>query len=146
MGELPHCDFDGRKLVWKLEKTIDARQSDILPLVDGIMNVVATMHCAQGKEIEVQLALTEALANAIVHGARNDPSKQIEVCVACDVDRGLLIIVRDPGQGFDPSAIPNPVVGQNIFSDHGRGIFLINRLASDVHFEKGGTEIHMRIA
>ena len=37
------------------------------------------------------------------------------------------------------------VVGQNLFSTHGRGIFLINQLMDEVHFEKGGTEIHMKI-
>jgi serine/threonine-protein kinase RsbW len=65
--------------------------------------------------------------------------------VACDESRGLLIVIRDPGAGFDPAAIPSPVVGQNLFSTHGRGIFLINQLMDEVHFEKGGTEIHMKI-
>ncbi len=54
-------------------------------------------------------------------------------------------MIRDPGPGFDPSAIPNPVVGQNLFSTHGRGVFLINQLVDEVHYEKGGTEIHMKI-
>jgi serine/threonine-protein kinase RsbW len=64
----------------------------------------------------------------------------------CDEERGMLIVVRDPGPGFDPSRVPSPVLGQNVFSDHGRGIYLINRLMDDVRFEKGGTEIHMRKA
>ncbi len=145
MDNLPRCDFEGKNLVWKMETTIEARTEAIAPLVDDIMGVVETMQCAKGKEIEAQTALTEALANAVVHGAGNDPKKQVECCVACDAERGLLIIVRDPGAGFDPAQVPNPVVGQNIFSTHGRGIFLINRLVDDVHYEKGGTEIHMRI-
>src|SRR5258707_8076295 len=76
---------------------------------------------------------------------QNDPTKIVEVCVACDESRGLLIVIRDPGPGFDPAAIPSPVVGQNLLSTHGRGIFLINQLMDEVHFEKGGTEIHMKI-
>ena len=74
----------------------------------------------------------------------NDPSKQVQCCVACDKERGMLIIVRDPGPGFDPDSIPSPVVGQNVFSTGGRGIYLINQLMDDVRFERGGTEIHMR--
>ena len=47
------------------------------------------------------------------------------------------------GSGFDPAAIPTPTVGQNIYSNHGRGIFLINQLMDEVKFLKNGTEIHM---
>jgi serine/threonine-protein kinase RsbW len=56
----------------------------------------------------------------------------------------MLIIVRDPGEGFDPSSVPSPVIGQNVFSTHGRGIYLINQLMDEVRYERGGTEIHMR--
>jgi serine/threonine-protein kinase RsbW len=106
---------------------------------------VQSLGCAAGREREVEVALIEALANAVQHGCKNDPNKKVEVCVACDDSRGLLIVIRDPGPGFDPSSIPNPVVGQNLFSTHGRGIFLINQLVDEVHYEKGGTEIHMKI-
>jgi serine/threonine-protein kinase RsbW len=78
-----------------------------------------------------------------VHGAKADPSKIIECDVGCDESRGMLIVVRDPGQGFDPNAIPSPVCGESIYSDHGRGIYLINELMDEVKFAKNGTEIHM---
>ena len=55
----------------------------------------------------------------------------------------MLIMVRDPGPGFDPSCIPNPCAGENVYSNHGRGIFLINQLMDEVRFHKNGTEIHM---
>jgi len=84
------------------------------------------------------------LANAIVRGCGNDPSKNVEFCVACDESRGLSIVVRDPGPGFGPASIPNPTMGENVFSEHGRGIFLVNQLMDEAHFERGGTEIHMR--
>jgi serine/threonine-protein kinase RsbW len=55
----------------------------------------------------------------------------------------MLIVVRNPGEGFDPDSIPNPTIGQNIYQSHGRGIFLINQLMDEVRFERGGTEIRM---
>jgi serine/threonine-protein kinase RsbW len=58
----------------------------------------------------------------------------------------MLIIVRNPGEGFDPTSIPNPTRGQNIYATRGRGIFLINQLMDEVRFEQGGTEIHMKKA
>jgi serine/threonine-protein kinase RsbW len=96
-----------------------------------------------GKEDAIELSLQEALANAVVHGAKEDPTKTVECLVAYDEQRGLLIIVRDPGPGFDPSAIPSPTMGENLYSNHGRGIFLINQLMDEVKFHKNGTEIHM---
>ena len=85
----------------------------------------------------------EVLSNAIRHGCQNDPDKRVEVCVACDPERGILIVVRDPGAGFDPTSIPSPVRGRNLYRHHGRGIYLINQLMDEVSFERGGTEIRM---
>jgi len=140
----PDCQFDPARLLLKLDFQLPGDVESIQPAVDEIMEVVASMECARGNEFEVEVALLEALANAVRHGCRNDPSKSIEVCVACEIDHGMLIIVRDPGTGFDPAEIPNPVHGENVFSDHGRGIFLINELMDDVEYKSGGTEIWMR--
>ena len=107
------------------------------------MEAVREMKCGDGKEAAIELALQEALANAIIHGAKEDPTKTVECLVACDEERGILIVVRDPGAGFNPEAIPRCTVGQNVFSNHGRGIFLINQLMDEVEFRKNGTEIHM---
>jgi serine/threonine-protein kinase RsbW len=143
---LPKCEFESKNLILRLETTLDGRTESIQPFVDGIMKIVESMGCAAGKEADVETALIEALANAIVHGCENNPAKKVECCVACDETKGMLIVIRDPGKGFDPNTIPSPVVGQNLFETHGRGIFLINQLVDEVHYEKGGTEIHMKIA
>jgi serine/threonine-protein kinase RsbW len=143
---LPKCEFESKNLILRLETTLDGRTESIRPFVDGIMKIVESMGCAVGKEAHVETALIEALANAIVHGCENNPDKRVECCVACDETKGMLIVIRDPGKGFDPNTIPSPVVGQNLFETHGRGIFLINQLVDEVHYEKGGTEIHMKIA
>lgn len=145
METTPKCEFASKNLILRLDATIDGKIESIRPLVDSIMQMVRAMGCAAGKEMQVEIALLEALANAVVHGCKNDPHQKVECCVGCDEERGMLIIIRDPGQGFDPKSIPSPVHGQNLFSLHGRGIFLINQLADDVRYEKGGTEIHIRI-
>jgi|SRR5215471_5884420 len=135
--------FDADKLVLKLRVTLAAERMAVDPVVQGIMEIVRQMQCAAGKEDDIELALTEAIANAVVHGAKGDPTKIVECDVAYEQERGMLIVVRDPGTGFDPLHIPDPVKGQNLFSDHGRGIFLINQLMDEVQFHKNGTEIHM---
>jgi serine/threonine-protein kinase RsbW len=137
------CAFDSSKLDLKLSVTLAADRDTVDPVVRSVMEVVREMKCAPGREDDIELALTEALANAVVHGAKNDPSKIIECDVACDSQHGILIIVRDPGPGFDPTKIPDPCHGENIYANHGRGIYLINQLMDEVQFHKNGTEIHM---
>ena len=138
------CDIDARKMLVQLDVTIPGHASSINPVVDRVLELARDMGCAQGKEFEIETALREALANAVRHGAKNDPDKLIECSVSCDKERGVLIVIRDPGEGFDPAKLPNPVQGQNVYSDHGRGIFLINQLMDEVSFGRNGTEIWMR--
>lgn len=141
---LPGCEFEDKDLLVKVDLQLPADVNAISPIVTKVMGIVSEMGCAVGHEFEIELALREALANAIEHGARHDASKMIQCSVACDHDRGMLIVVRDPGPGFDPASLPSPVLGQNLFSTGGRGVYLINQLMDEVRFEKGGTEIHMR--
>jgi serine/threonine-protein kinase RsbW len=147
MSEQPltRCEFDASKLILRLDVKVNATFKAVHDLVDQIMGTVTELGCGGGREDDVRLAVEEALTNALVHGCKEDPEKEIQCCVACDHERGILIIVRDPGEGFDPASVPSPVVGQNIYAEHGRGIFLINQMVDEVCFEKGGTEIHMLI-
>ena len=137
-GLLPACS------VCKLDITIPADPNAISGVVDGVMQIAREMKCAEGNEYQIDLALREALANAIVHGCENDPTKKVECCVACTESSDIVIVVRDPGQGFSPSAIPDPLTEENLGSGHGRGIYLINQLMDEVSFERNGTEIRMR--
>jgi len=139
----PEYDFDPDKLQLRVRVTLAADRKSVDPVVEQVMGAVRDMKCVNGKEHAIELALQEALANAVVHGAKEDPSKVVECLVACDEQRGILIIVRDPGSGFDPNAIPSCTLGENLYSNHGRGIFLINQLMDEVTFRKNGTEIHM---
>ena len=138
------CEFETEHLILRLNMTVPGDREAVTPVVDRIMNLVADMGCAEGKESEIELAVQEALANAVVHGCGEDPARSVRVSVGCDQDRGMLIMIRDPGEGFDPGDIPSPIIGQNIYASHGRGIYLINQLMDEVRFEKGGTEIWMR--
>lgn len=141
---IPTCDFESEKLLLRLDFTGPADINTVNPVVEWVIGLAREMKCAEGKEFEIETSLREALANAIIHGCKNDPNKIVQFCVACDQERGMLVVVRDPGEGFDPASIPNPVVGQNIYSEHGRGIYLISQLMDEVQFEHGGTEIRMR--
>jgi serine/threonine-protein kinase RsbW len=137
------CEFDPETLASRIDLTIPGDVGAIGPAVEKIMVSVRAMGCAAGKEFDIELAVTEALANAVVHGCEHDPGKDVQVCAGCDPARGILIVVRDPGAGFDPAQVPSPIIGQRIYAEGGRGIYLISRLMDHVEFERGGTEIRM---
>src|SRR5437879_12047414 len=88
------CNFESDKLVMKLKVTLAAERKSVDPVVRSVMDIVRNMQCATGKEDDIEVALTEALANAVVHGAKEDPKKIVECLVACDEDRAMLIMVR----------------------------------------------------
>ena len=126
------------------EVTLPADVTAISPVVGWVMRLVGELEFAVGKEFEIEMALREALANAILHGCKADPSKKIECSVTGDRDQGISIVVRDPGSGFDPTSLPSPTDDSNLHSDHGRGILLINTLMDEVTHECNGTVIRMR--
>jgi len=136
-------NFEGGKSSLKLKVTLAADRDAVDPVVQSVMELVRQIHGEPDKHDAIELALTEALANAVVHGAKGDASKIVECDVVANEDQSILIVVRDPGKGFDPGDIPNPLRGESVYSDHGRGIFLINQLMDEVKFLKNGTEIHM---
>jgi serine/threonine-protein kinase RsbW len=140
----PPCEFHADKLTLEVDLLVASKIEAISPVVERLMRLLKKTCCASEQEFAVETGLREALANAIIHGNRQDPRKKVRVCCACQADGGILIIVKDEGEGFDPARLPSPLVGENIHSEHGRGIYLINLLMDGVHFERGGTEIQIR--
>jgi serine/threonine-protein kinase RsbW len=118
----------------------------ISSLVDWLMSLIAASRCVHGKEEFVELALREALSNAMLHGNRLDSRKLVHVRCCCDGSKGVLIVVRDQGQGFDPTQVPDPLAFENLAAEHGRGIHLMKLAMDEVSFERGGTEVQMRKA
>jgi len=118
----------------------------ISPLVERLMRLIEGSRCVAGEEPGVELALEEALDNAVVHGNRMDRQKLVHVLCRCEPGRGISVVVKDQGQGFDPSAVPDPTAPENIGAEHGRGIWLMKSVMDEVSFERGGTEVRMRRA
>jgi serine/threonine-protein kinase RsbW len=91
----------------------------------------------------VEIALREALANAIIHGNHEDRRKHVHVICRCEPDE-VSIAVKDEGYGFDINSVADPTAPENITSVHGRGIHVMKALMDEVHFEEGGVVVHMR--
>jgi len=93
----------------------------------------------------IDLAVREAVTNAVLHGNRQDESVPVEVGMAGS-EAGLTITVRDRGQGFDESHIPDPTAEENILKASGRGILFMRTFMDEVGWEHppgGGTLVRM---
>src|SRR5215469_17502928 len=91
----------------------------ISPFVDELMLKIKEIHCDSGSEFGIELALREALANAVMHGNREDPQKRVHVRCTCEKGKGVSIVVRDEGPGFDPVTVPDPLAPENLDAEHG---------------------------
>jgi anti-sigma regulatory factor (Ser/Thr protein kinase) len=123
---------------------IPADPAAIRTVTDGVAQALRNKPGVVGHEFEIELALQEALANAIRHGCQGDRTKSVQCCVTYADVGDVLIVVRDPGPGFDVSRVANPLENRNLLKGNGRGIFLINQLMDEVRFADGGRELHMR--
>jgi serine/threonine-protein kinase RsbW len=82
--------------------------------------------------LNVPVALTEALSNAILRGNGDDPAKHVHVRAEVDSNR-LVVEVADEGQGFDLDAsLVDPTTPGNIDREDGRGLFLMRKLMDRV--------------
>ncbi|MGB7282885.1 MAG: ATP-binding protein [Candidatus Acidiferrum sp.] len=116
----------------------------ISPTVDRLMRLIERLQCVPGKEFDIELALREAIGNAVVHGNQEHPEKKVHVRCQCGPSKGISIVVTDQGKGFDFEK----VVGNGLTSDpvgaHGHGIQLMKAYMDDVRFARGGAEVRMR--
>ena len=91
----------------------------------------------------ILIALTEAVNNAIMHGNKQDPSKEITI-ICENKDRHLHFVVVDQGEGFDFDTLPDPTDPANIEKPNGRGVFLMKNLADEVNFSNNGTKVELK--
>ncbi|MGA2501418.1 MAG: ATP-binding protein [Tepidisphaeraceae bacterium] len=90
----------------------------------------------------IQLALEEAVINAIKHGNKFDRKKNVTVEALVSDDR-VEISVEDEGCGFDRACVPDPLAEENIERLHGRGLLLMEAYMDDVRYSKGGRRVHL---
>ena len=116
----------------------------VSPFVDQVMHSIQGLRVTDGSELDIEIALREALLNAVIHGNREDPHKHVHLTVRCSVDEEIWFAIQDEGAGFDSRCIPDPTAPEFLMSNHGRGIYLMRALMDEVSFEESGTVVHMR--
>ena len=93
--------------------------------------------------MKIGMAVRESMVNAVVHGNRYNANKKIRFTVTANSEQ-FMVRIADEGEGFDFTALPDPLAPENLMKTSGRGIFLIRSLMDDCqlrHLQSGGIEV-----
>jgi len=94
------------------------------------------------KFINLQIASSEALVNAIVHGNKENESKKVFIDIIT-TENALELRIKDEGEGFEMEKLPDPTDESNLYKEHGRGIYIIRSLVDEFHIESDHTGTRM---
>jgi serine/threonine-protein kinase RsbW len=128
----------------ELRQSLPSKVAVISPFTEQLMRFILNFRMADGSETDIEMALLEALANAVIHGNGDNSCKSVYVTCRCYLDGEVTITVRDEGKGFESSTVPDPTLLENLLFTHGRGIYLMKTLMDEIFFEEGGSVVRMR--
>ena len=128
----------------ELRQSLPSTVAAISPFTDQLMRFILNFRIADGSEIDIEVALHEALANAVIHGNGDNSGKPVHVTCRCYMDGEVSITVRDEGKGFDSSRLLDPTLQEKLLITHGRGIYLMKAFMDEVCFEENGSVVRMR--
>ena len=91
-----------------IQLTIPSRL-ELLPLVDQLTaGISERMDFDEESRVQISISVLEAGTNAIQHGNRVDPNKQVDMAFQIHPDR-LEVVVKDRGPGFDLSKVTSDI-------------------------------------
>ena len=122
--------------------TLESKTEAICDAVKVILDGLHEAHYSQDEVFAVHLAVEEAFVNAVKHGNKLDSSKKVIIEYSV-TPKMVEICVTDEGKGFNPAAVPDPRVGDNLFKADGRGILLIRSYMDIIEFNETGNRTRM---
>jgi serine/threonine-protein kinase RsbW len=115
------------------------------PALDGavarVSRIASKCGCSDDRRVDLEIALREALANAIQHGNGSIPRRKVFLRCYAGPNAGIFIAIRDEGTGFDPKTIPDPRTADRKHLHHGRGLLLMRGLTDEMLHRRGGREV-----
>jgi serine/threonine-protein kinase RsbW len=123
------------------ETWIPSTHPAINTAVEQVCRLAGRCGCPEDGQADLEIALREALANAISHGNRLRPGRKVFLRCYGGPRAGILVVVRDQGDGFNPEQVPDPRSAERVHLAHGRGLLLMRELTDRVEFRRGGSEV-----
>lgn len=128
-----------------IELSIDSKLEFVDMISSVTKNVTSKMGFGEDDASWIELAVHEAIINAITHGNKNADDKQVNVKFVIEQDT-MTVYVRDRGEGFDPSTLPDPLDPENLLNPSGRGIFYMRTFMDEVEYSthsEGGSVVRL---
>ena len=126
--------------------TLNSNRSEINFIENRLNEINENIGIDMVRFLNFQIAVSEALVNAIVHGNKESSDKKVQVKIT-ENDNSLNIEIIDEGEGFNPETLPDPTDQENLLKESGRGIFIIKSLVDYYSLLNtgGGMRIELRI-
>ena len=121
---------------------VESKLSAINKVCRWILAKLRANRFSQDDIFAVHLALQEAFINAVKHGNKMDPTKEVRIDYSVDLEK-VEIFMTDEGEGFDPQAVPDPRLSENLYKPEGRGLLLMRAYMDVVEFNERGNCVHM---
>jgi len=122
---------------WQYERVIPSDTRAAREVLQQILRRLRVQGWSGRDLFAVQLATEEALVNAVCHGNRGRPDKQLHIC--CRLCPELVQIeVADQGEGFHPRRVPDPTQPDRLGLPGGRGVMLMRSFMTRVSFNQQG--------
>ena len=128
---------------WTCDRRIASRIEEGCHLIKEFVTELGNAGWEEPDAFGVHLAFEEAIMNAIKHGNKQDPNKQVRVSIAI-WPKVVEIRIEDQGSGFDPDDLPDPTDDDHVENESGRGVMLIRHFMDDVEFNDCGNCVLMR--
>lgn len=123
--------------------TLSSDPSNISKVETYVNQIADRYQLSQEKHANLMISLTEAVTNAIIHGNKQDRSKQVSIRLA-QTRGGLAVRVSDQGRGFNVDSLPDPTSPERLLECGGRGVFLMNQLCDQIKYINGGSTVEMQ--
>lgn len=127
---------------WTLDKILPSELDAGHAVIDQLMAALEAAGWMGRDLFHVQMAIEEAVVNAIEHGNKRDPCKQVHVIFHVFHDRAEMSIT-DQGNGFDYRNIADPTEEDRLEQPRGRGVMLIRELMSESKYNEKGNSLWM---
>lgn len=125
---------------------LESKRNEIQKFEELLDNINKEFNLPSEKFINFQIACSEAIINAIVHGNKEQENKRVYIEIVFD-NQIMMIKIKDEGNGFDINSLPDPTKSENLFKESGRGIFIIKSLVDefDCSSSNNGTEYILKV-
>jgi serine/threonine-protein kinase RsbW len=120
-----------------------SRREAVGPTVERVLALAGGVGLSEERLHDFSVVLAEALSNAAVHGNGLDSPTNVEVRVEVEPERRIVVEVADQGPGFDRGSLDDPTRTDRVLEDNGRGVFLMHRLADELHYNARGNRVRL---